>query len=814
MSVAKTILLLIFAPLFAKGQQIILPGNTFPNEFNKYNSQSFRFNNQIVTTYNDSAFYLFRFISGTCKMRSLSQDVVDIRKVPVATVRPSVIPVNKPPKREPVLQIHGDITYDFFYRSAIDTPYADQNVIQHGLQANIYATIKKTFPVAIQINARQSNSYLFKNYVDANIRFDGQTYQSLIKERLKAKVIESINGQSYDKLLETALREKQQVRQQVEQWLHDGKQLQQLIESKQALTAALPSVNTDELLSVDNAGSLLEDSLQQMADANEHATKYKNIVGKAIQYKGYASKLTTFTKKNLTETVKKELPENIDKATDFLKEYAQKNEKYKQYSKEIEELEAQYKSTKSETQQKIDSIKNFIDNTDDPALLQQQMKKYKLDSNKTYKWVKHLLAIKRFAIGRSMVDYSELTAKSISVTGINAEYQNRLYFAIAAGTVDYRYRDFIARQVHKTPQYLLLARAGIGNPKTNNIVFTIYRGKKQASWFNTGNEPAVNNVFGVSIEGKYSIDKNNYIIAEVAKSSYPKFAASLNNNTGSSKIFGLSDRSNEAYSIQIFSRIPATHTRLSGLYKKLGINFQSFNIFNFNANYSAWQIRADQYLFQKKLFVAASVRTNEYNSPYTVYNYKSNTIFTSVQATLRIKKWPVLTAAYMPASQLYKNGNDIIETRFSTLMASAAYMYRIRGVYMHSAVMYNKFFNDRDQQQFLYYNASGWLINHSIMGERLTLNSAANLSYNGDYRLLTLDQGMNYTLNKWLRAGGGLKWNRLNKISNAIGYYVNAQVKMKKLGEVHLTYDRGFLPGINRTLLPNDMGRAIYIKTF
>lgn len=717
-------------------------------------------------------------------------------------------------QKAPAVAVHGNVIYDFFYRSAIDTPYVDNNVIQHGLHANIYATIKKTFPIVIQLNARQSNSYLFKNYFDANIQFDGQTYQSITKERLKAKVVETINEQSYDNMLQTALQKKYKARQQLEQWLQNGKQLQELIESKQAMATAFPSANIDELLSADNAKKMLQDSLQQMIDTNERTTKYKNILGKAGQYKGYASKLSSFTKENLNETVKKEMPESIDKAKDFLKEYAQKNEKYKQYSKEIEALEDQYKTAKSETQQKIDSIKHIIDNTDDPALLQQQMKKYKLDSNKTYKWVKHLMAVKRFAIGRSMVDYSELTAKNISVTGINAEYQNRLYVAVAAGTVDYRYRDFIVRQTYKIPQYLVLVRAGVGRTDDSHIVFTIYQGKKQASWFNSNNHPATNKVMGIAIEGRYKINKYNYIVAELAKSSYSAFVPAQNTVAGSSKIFGLSDRSNEAYCVQLHLVIPATGTRLSGLYKRLGINFQSFNVFNYNAGYNAWQLKADQYFFKRKLFIVASIRTNEYNSPYTVYNYKSNTIFTSIQATLRLKKWPVFTAAYMPATQLYKNGNEIIETRFSTLMASTSYMYRVHGIPMHSSVMYHKFFNEKDQQQFMYYNASGWLINHSIIGEKLTLNSAVNLSYNGNYKLLTLDQGMNYCFSKWLRAGGGLKWNRLNKVANTIGYYGNAQVKMKALGELQLSYDRGFLPGISGNLLLNDMGRIMYIKTF
>lgn len=424
------------------------------------------------------------------------------------------------------------------------------------------------------------------------------------------------------------------------------------------------------------------------------------------------------------------------------------------------------------------------------------------------------MAIKSFAIGRSMVDYSELTAKNISVTGINAVYESKLYVAVTAGTVDYRYRDFIVRNVRRVPQHLLLARAGIGKAEHSHLIVTVFQGRKQSSFFDNSNHPLTNKVLGVSLEGAYRLDKNNFLLAEVAKSTYPGHGPTQNVPDPASKKTALNDRSNEAYNVQLFSYIPFTGTRLYGQYKKLGVNFQSFNIYNYSSNFSAWQVRAEQYLFKRALQVNASVKTNEYNSPYTIFNYKSNTIFTTAQLTLRLKKWPVITAAYMPASQLYKSDNEIIETRFHTLMASVSYMYKIRSVYMHSSVMYNRFFNDKDLQGFIYYNSTNWLFNHSIIANRITINSAASISYNTTYRLTTLDEGFNYQLKSWLRAGAGLKWNQLNKSINKIGYYGNLQVRLKKLGMIDLSFERGFLPGFNNDLMPNNTGRIIYFKNF
>ncbi|MDB5245614.1 MAG: hypothetical protein JWQ40_8 [Segetibacter sp.] len=66
---------------------------------------------------------------------------------------------------------------------------------------------------------------------------------------------------------------------------------------------------------------------------------------------------------------------------------------------------------------------------------------------------KNLLGLRSFTIGRSVVDYSELSVKNISIKGIQVEYNPYYYYAFAPGFVDYRFRDFIVRNRNTSPQY-------------------------------------------------------------------------------------------------------------------------------------------------------------------------------------------------------------------------------------------------------------------------------------------------------------------------------------------------------------------------
>lgn len=762
----------------------------------------------------DSTVYYFLFIAGVCKGNYYSKQIFKLQSLPVQ-IKPGI-------SKEPVLSsaipaIHGDVSYDFFYRSAMDTLYAGNHIMQHSARANIYTTIKKTLPVAIHINSRQSNSWLFKNYIDAGIEFDGQAWQSGLKEKLKTKMMEQIRQNNADSLLYAGLQKKYALQQQLGQWLQDGRHIQQLMDNRQSVATIMGDTDISgysKKVLEENVKNYLQDTMQNAVSHVSERIDHTQWMHKGAALSGNIKRLNALKNQGVSSITTTALSGKQEKAIVYLKEYMEKKDKYKQVSDEIQQWEEKYNKAKTSTRQAMDSVRQLVDTTDDPAVLQSHVKKYGLDSNSTYRRVKRLMAIKRFSIGRSTVDYSELSAKNISVTGVNAAYNDRFYYAVAAGTVDYRYRDFIVTRSRGPKQWLTLVRAGIGKKEANSLILTAYRGSKQARGFASNNVPLSNPVLGITIEGRYYLSKHNYIIAEIAKSSYPKYAPLQSSNSRSAKVSAFADRSNEAYVIQLFSNIPSASSRIYGQYKHMGLNFQSFTIFNYNAQYSAWQLRADQYFFKRTLFVTASVKNNEYNSPYNIYNYKSNTIFKSIQATLRLKKWPVISAGYMPSSQLSKVGNEIMETRFNMIVATASYMYRVKQYYMHVSAMYSKFFNDAGQQNLVYYNASTWMFNHSITGRRFTFNTILSLSYSPDYNLVTADEGIQYSISKWLTAGGGLKLNRMNGQPAKLGYYGDAQVQLNKLGAVNISFDRGFLPGMSQNLLSNDMARIIYFKTF
>ena len=69
------------------------------------------------------------------------------------------------------IKVHGNVTYNFSYRSRIDTPFAQNDLAQHLVQSNFNFVIKDKYPVMMTITNRNSNSpsgwkcYLSVNYI-------------------------------------------------------------------------------------------------------------------------------------------------------------------------------------------------------------------------------------------------------------------------------------------------------------------------------------------------------------------------------------------------------------------------------------------------------------------------------------------------------------------------------------------------------------------------------------------------------------------------------------------------------------------------
>lgn len=63
----------------------------------------------------------------------------------------------------PFLRIHGNVLYDFLYRSFVDTPFYQQNLQQHTVQTYLSISVRNRYPFNVYLTNRQGNSPYFQN---------------------------------------------------------------------------------------------------------------------------------------------------------------------------------------------------------------------------------------------------------------------------------------------------------------------------------------------------------------------------------------------------------------------------------------------------------------------------------------------------------------------------------------------------------------------------------------------------------------------------------------------------------------------------
>jgi hypothetical protein len=224
----------------------------------------------------------------------------------------------------------------------------------------------------------------------------------------------------------------------------------------------------------------------------------------------------------------------------------------------------------------------------------------------------------------------------------------------------------------------------------------------------------------------------------------------------------------------------------------------------------------DQPFFQRHLLVTGSVKTNDFINPLLSTSYTSKAVFASLQASLRLKKWPVLVFSYSPSAQLIKLSNDQWqENLFYLMTATASESYKVQHVSLVSMVMYTKFYNRITDTGFVYFNTSNFFMSHTAMIGRLTLQLQGSMASNASYSLYVLDGSADYRLLKWLSVGGGTKYNdqTVYKIRQW-GYSTEATMRVPKVGDIRVMWDKGFIPGNNKQLVPNNLGRITYSKIF
>ncbi|HLZ87674.1 MAG TPA: hypothetical protein VKQ52_10550, partial [Puia sp.] len=408
---------------------------------------------------------------------------------------------------------------------------------------------------------------------------------------------------------------------------------------------------------------------------------------------------------------------------------------------------------------------------------------------------------------------------NVSINGVQVEYNPSAYVAFAAGTVDYRFRDYTVGDATKG-QYLALARYGWGKKDGNNVILTYYTGKRQLYNVNTttqGTAVPDYNLMGFTLQGCYRLGKTTAFIAEVAKSSLPYYSLdSSHAHSVLASALRMNDRSNEAYSVKVNSFIPRSQTQLSVTYSRFGANFQSFSLFTTGTRQSAWALRVDQPFFQKHLSVTGSIRTNDFVNPLLSTAYSSTAVFASIQATMRLKKWPTVSFGYFPSSQIVRLDNARYqENLFYTMTASVSHSYKTKGISMISLLLYTRFYNKITDTGFIYFNTQNLLLSQTVLLGRLSVQLQGSVAANASYTLYVADGKAEYRIWNWMSLGAGIKYNAQTVYDiRQWGYSATAAMRVPKVGEFRLMGDKGFIPGNNRRLVPNNLGRLTYSKVF
>ena len=658
---------------------------------------------------------------------------------------------------KPLIKFTGGYnTYNFNYRSYIDTPLAEINIYQHYANGSLGYSVG-VLPLKVNYLFSRSNSVLFREINDIQVAFDVNQYKTNLYSGLKNNLL-SIADKLRDSVLEMNYKIKLKRVSELSDLLNTPMKLQMLTEYREIIN--IPDLSKDVNLS---------DSINKHRIDSAQATAISFITSYDLEKRQFDSIKAT------VDSLRKVYEKMISRFNTV------RNLLSKKLSGEFDVTELENKLKEQGVYEKIIPAK-----------------------------YKRLLNIRRLGAGRNLLNYSELTSKNISLKGVNFEYSSKAFYAaVAAGAVDYRYRDFVVNTGLKSRQYMYMLRIGKGRVEGNHFFITYYKGQKQASFSNSNNQKLLS-ISGISAEMKYRIARNINLVAEVAES----MSADLKTTPVSYSKFSFDENKNKAVSFKLNSYFPKTRTRVDALYKYTGANFQSFSSFQTNSALKAWHVKIDQSLLKRKLKITGAIRTNDFSNPYILQQYSSNTVFKSLQATYHAKHFPTISIGYSPVSQLTKLDNQVIDNQFNSLNALVTKSYRIGIAPSSSSLMYNRFYNNMTDTGFAYYNAANIFFSQMVAFTYYTMNMAVSQSKSRDYELNVLDVGLQAKLGKLGRAGFGVKVNNFNKKETKTSVYGSLQLNLRRWGVLNMVYDDGFIPGSNKTFIKNDMFNLVFTQSF
>ncbi len=464
----------------------------------------------------DSAIHIFEFRKIGCKNHTENEIFLFIPISSEIVLKESKLPVTK----LKIFSIHGNVLYNVNYRSYIDTPFSENDIIQHSIQTRMNVVFKEKYPLTLYLTSRRSNSSYFSNATDVSIQFRQNEMLENIKRKMRTDVETVLTDKSLSLTPAQIYQFENGIKGDVGKSIFSEAQevsgslleeRRKAIKEKTRKLYEKYKAQMDSLLVLQKFTHRLPGAQEIVEEKERKLRNEKNGNADSIKNKLLSS----------GNGLINEVGNNINNANEYLD-----NKKHKADSLKIEiaKTEKEFKSFQKKIKDSIQDLRKQIGAITNREGLVSYLQKTEQSSNSLSGIQKALLSIKQIGIGRTWIDYSELTVKNISLNGFNVEANpGKIYLATAAGKVNYRFRDYIVKGNYAgSNQSVGLVRLGFGRKEGNNVIVTYYSGKKallnQTSSADSG---AVQNISGISIETRGSLDANNYLVAEYARSTTP-----------------------------------------------------------------------------------------------------------------------------------------------------------------------------------------------------------------------------------------------------------------------------------------------------
>lgn len=677
-------------------------------------------------------------------------------------------------KRERLLQVEGNLSYQYFDRKGnfdqLSTLNNSSNLVQ--LQAKVI--YKEKYPFDLRVRYNHIRPFQLDNLYEINWGFDRNAYKQLLLKK-------------YEQLLDNQYREEYRKKRaeyeaKFRQWQRAKQQYTGAAGMQRRIEGELRAMKAKEVGELPNLStSAAGDSLQALLASRDWAN------GESIIDTSWIRKL-------------KDLQANTTG-----KWSAWEDSLLRIYR----ESEQSLRGLKQTYRKKLDSLQQKLQNPANLETVERDMEDSLGLAREKQSALKSLLMRSRFRAGKFLVNMSELTVNNIFLHGGSVRYGDRNYVEVAAGVYDFAFREFL--RVRNDSQslgrpHVLAVRVGRERQNGSNA-FTVYAGRKTASASLSG---ATRQVAGFSYEQQWLAGRDWEFLLELAKSTARPLTAADKGEGNWRELLTSFRKETVAAMGRVRGVIRKTNTDLELSFRYWGQQFESFNATQVFNPQNQWRVQARQPFWKKRLLVSAGVRYSDFRTVGVASNLRSRTLFTSTTIVARLPKLPVISLGYYPGSQLYQmEGNKLYEYFYSILNATISHHWRLASVSMQATASYNRFTNEyRDSlvappQDMMSLFLSAWK-------GPFTYSVNASQQRTEENQLQTLEGGLTWA-GKRLRLGGSVKWNKLSETTRWAGS-LTAGVSFGKLGTVSYLFDKSFFPDRTGKFLPVTMGQIQYIK--